>query len=1263
MKNKNLWNIWIDTGGTFTDCIGFDLKGEVHQIKILSSSALRGKIHKKISSDSFQVDFAIDIPSDFIKGYVFIILNKKHPQVTVKSYDTRNAIVKLSTPLPISVNPQDSFEVVSSEEAPIVGARLITKTTPDNTLPPLQMRLATTRGTNALLERKGTPTALFITEGFGDLLRIRNQQRPHLFELNIRTHQPLYDAVIEVPQRMDARGNIIKDMDLSQLSQQVYQLKKKNIYHAAVAFLHSYLNSEHEKQIAGYLLDQGFKHVSCSSQIAPIIKIVPRAETAVVNAYLSQVIELYLQQVQASISRGRVYTMTSAGGLVLSSAYQPKDSLLSGPAGGVVGAALSGKKSGFKKVIAFDMGGTSTDVSRFEGDYDYVFEHRVGDAYLVAPALSIETVAAGGGSICSYSGLEFKVGPESAGASPGPACYGEGGPLTLTDVNLLLGRLRADRFEIPINKKAAKVEFEKVCDKIKQSAKVIVRKEKILMGFLDIACERMADAINRISIRKGYDPTEYALVAFGGAGGQHACSVAEKLGIKTIIIPPDAGLLSAVGLGLAVMERFSELQILKLIDDIYRELPIIIRQEIKKVRSLLKKEGISEEEIIIRRIIINMRFQGQDSSISINWDRKSDLKKVFKKRYRSIFGHWPQSRSLEVESIRVVGSSRQVQKRTQIIKCGFHKSQTKEFQQSYIGGKWQQIPVFERSDLQCGAEIRGPALIFDRHSMTVMEKEWKAYIDQNQTLILKRCRKNSLRFEKNKPEVVELELFTHRFENLVAEMGEMLRRTALSTNVKERLDFSCALLDQQGELIVNAPHIPVHLGSMGICVRELRKIISMKKGDVIITNHPKFGGSHLPDITVVTPVFTSEKQLIGYVASRAHHAEIGGIRPGSMPPQAQNLWEEGVVISPIHFFKAGKSRIDKVKKFLSEGKYPSRTVDENLADLNAAVAANRKGAEILTDLTRKYGYDRINHYMNTLKKRAEQKIRSALRNVPNGDYTAEETLDDGSLIRVVFRIYDDSAVIDFTGSADVHPGNLNATPAIVLSSVIYVLRLLVNEPLPLNEGLMKTIILELPPGMLNPPFPDDPRQAPAIVGGNVETSQRIVDTLLKPLQLVAASQGTMNNVLFGNDNFSYYETVCGGCGAGRDFDGATAVHSHMTNTRITDPEIIEFRYPVRIEKFAVRPHSGGRGKHRGGDGVEREILFLEQMSLSVLGQHRKEGPYGIAGGHPGKPASQYLIRKSGKRKSLKSIDGIEVNSGDRFILKTPGGGGYGAPES
>jgi len=1257
--NENIWQVWVDTGGTFTDCIAIDPSGKIYRAKVLSNSALRGTVVETISKQNFQVKFALDLPDNFINGFRFHILNKAHSEVHVSQFNAAESILKTNHPVSIQVNSGDAFEVVSSEEAPTLVSRLITKTSPPNILPTMNLRLATTKGTNALLERKGAATALFITKGFGDLLKIGTQQRPDLFAMNIVKSDPLYDAVVEVPQRIDAQGNILKHLDVSLLENQISYLIDKGIRNAAVAFMHSYCYPDHEKQCAEFLLKKGFDHVSCSSDLAPFIKILQRTETAIVDAYLASIIGLYLDKVQSNFSKGRLHTMTSAGGLVNFNSYCAKDSLLSGPAGGVVGAARAGKRSGYYKVIAFDMGGTSTDVARFDKDYDYVFEHQVGDAHLVAPALAIESVASGGGSICSFDGHDIHVGPHSAGANPGPACYGVGGPFTITDVNLLLGRLDPMRFEIPINKKPAKKELERIVEDITQKKMKKPNQEKLLEGFIHIACERMADAIRRISIRKGYDPQNYALLAFGGAGGQHACSVAERLGIKTVLIPQDAGILSALGLGSAVIERFAEEQVLKKLEDISAQIKDKLDSLIHEAKSLLSKEGISEKNMTIRRIIINMRFAGQDSTLPVEWKKDWDIEGLFKKKYLYIFGHWPHKRSIEVESIRVVASSQAItQDATSNITQSYYP-QTSLFQKVYFKGNWRDVPKYERKNLSPGAVIKGPVLIFDKHSTTVVEPDWKVIVDQSGSLILKKAQKISFYNNLSQPEVIQIELFTHRFESIAREMGEMLRRTAMSTNAKERLDLSCAILDNQGELVVNAPHIPVHLGSLGLCVRALNKKIAMKPGDVIITNHPEFGGSHLPDITVVTPIFLSSGLLLGYAANRAHHAELGGISPGSMPPTATKLAEEGVVIPPTYILRQDKSYWNNIKKLLSIGEYPSRAVEENIADIQAAVAANRNGANALIKLTEQYSAEIIFHYMNALKEKAEDKIKTALKSIPDGQYKAEEILDDGSILRVAISIKNDQAYIDFNGSSRIHPGNLNATPAIVRSAVIYVLRLLVNEPLPLNEGLMRAVIIHLPSGMLNPCFPEDPEKAPAVVGGNVETSQRLVDTLLKALKLIACSQGTMNNVLFGNDRFSYYETVCGGCGAGKNFQGASAVHSHMTNTRITDPEIIEHRYPVLLEQFAIRKNSGGKGRYKGGDGAVREIVFLENMSLSVLGQHRIDGPYGLEGGESGKPACQKIIRLSGKEVVLQSIDGIQVNSGDRLILETPGGGGYG----
>jgi 5-oxoprolinase (ATP-hydrolysing) len=1257
-KDKR-WQIWIDTGGTFTDCVALDKEGVLHKTKVLSNSSLRGAIREILTPYEISIKSSWSLPADFIKGFHFSLLKNASSAVKVDSYDPDLNRIIVDKPCFKSHDRHEPFEVKTDEEAPILAARIVTNCPLTHILPKIQMRLATTKATNALLEHSGASVAFFITKGFGDLLTIGNQQRPDLFALPICKPKMLYHSVIEVPERTAADGSIIVKLDLESLKEKIRKLVQAGIDVAAVALLHSYSNPIHESELRDYLLRSGFSYVSCSSQLVPFIKILPRSETTIINAYLSPIIDDYLAKVQRSLKKGTIHIMTSAGGLAQPKYYHPKDSLLSGPAGGVVGMVLAARRSNFSKIIAFDMGGTSTDVARFDGDYDYVFEHDVGDAHLVAPALAIESVAAGGGSICRYDRDGLQVGPESAGADPGPACYAAGGPLTLTDVNLLLGRLDASRFEIPISKINAEKEFNKLIRALDNSSSRNNAPEKLLQGFLDIANERMADAIRRISIRQGYDPRNYTLVAFGGAGGQHACAVAELLNMDSVLIPKDASLLSSFGLGYAAIERFAERQILHLLDTVAGDIDLWIRELAQRAVQAVQQEGVPKDEIEVTRRIINLRFFGQESVLQIEYNKPSSIRSDFRNKYKSIFDHWQKDRAIEVESIRVVAAAQLKLQSDVPANVVHYKPHTNKRLSSYFNDKWHMVSAFERSELMPGAEISGPALILEAHSLTVLENNWSATVDGSEALILYKKKSHSKPKTTIHPEIVQQELFTNRFSTIAREMGEMLRRTAISTNIKERLDFSCALLDKNGELVVNAPHIPVHLGALGLCVRSIKRTLDIRPGDVIITNHPQYGGSHLPDISIVSPVYCKNGQLLGFVANRAHHAEIGGISPGSMPAKATSLIEEGVVIPPTFLLRKGKENWSKIYQILKNAPYPSRAIEENLADIRAAVAANYKGVNALIELASLYGAETIWHYMDVLKKRAEVKTREALLRFPPGTYQAQEKLDDGSPLCAHITIANDYAIIDFTGSSDVHKYNLNMTPAIVSSVVIYVLRLLIDEPLPLNEGIMHVIKLHIPRGILSPDFNTSPDNAPAVMGGNVETSQRLVDTFLKLFKIVGCSQGTMNNVAFGTEKYSYYETVCGGCGAGSNFHGASAVHSHMTNTRITDPEIIEHRYPVRLEKFAIRRNSGGKGKYRGGDGVIREITFLDKMQLSVLGQHRIEKPYGMEGGEPGKSAQQYVIRSSGKYIYLKSADTCDVDAGDCLILKTPGGGGYG----
>jgi 5-oxoprolinase (ATP-hydrolysing) len=1252
------WQLWIDTGGTFTDCLARDPSGRVHRAKVLSSSALRGTVEGTLDPRTLRVREEWGGPAGLVRGFAFRVLGAEHPEVAVEAYDPAEGVMRLSASLPAAPARGAAFEVRSPEEAPVLAARLVTGTPMGAPLPPLAMRLATTRGTNALLERRGARTALFITRGFRDLLRIGTQQRPDLFALEVRRPAPLPQVTVEVPERRAADGSVLRRLAVDELLPVVSRLAAEGVRSAAVALMHAYQAPEHEEVLADLLARAGFRHVALSSRLAPFIRLLPRAETAVVDAYLGPVIGDYLEGVRSALGGGRLHVMTSAGGLVRPEDFRAKDSLLSGPAGGVVGAALSGRRSGVTQVIAFDMGGTSTDVARWDGDFEYVWEHEVAGVHLVAPALAIESVAAGGGSVCTWDAQGLRVGPESAGASPGPACYGAGGPLTVTDVNLLLGRLSPERFGIPVHPAPAEAALDALRASIREQTGEEVEREALLTGLLEIANERMADAIRGISLRRGYDPGEYALVAFGGAGGQHACAVAERLGVRTVLVPPDAGLLSALGIGHAPLERFVERQLLRPLEEAEGEVARWLEELAEEAAGAVAAEGVPPAEIEVRRRIASLRYVGQDSTLAVEYHPARSLRESFEARYRAVYGHHAEARPVELESLRVIASTRVPLPEVPGAPEPFEAAPGGSAR-TWLGSEWRRVPVFERADLAPGARVAGPALVVERHSSTVVEPGWGAEVDGAGALVLRQGESAAGSREEERPEVVRLELFTHRFTALVGEMGEQLRRTALSTNVKERLDFSCALLDPAGELVVNAPHIPVHLGALGLCVRSIREALPMEPGDVVVTNHPAFGGSHLPDVTVITPVFQRER-LLGYVASRAHHAEIGGSRPGSMPPAARTLAEEGVVIAPTYLVRRGEARWEEVRILLSSGPgTPSRAVEDNLADLAAAVAANHRGAELLVGLAAEHGAEAVLHYMEALKRRAEERVRDALSRIPDGVYEAEERLDDGSPLRVRIDVEGERARIDFTGSAGVHAGNLNATPAIVRSVVLYVLRLLVNEPLPLNEGLLRAVEVEIPHGLLNPDFARDPTRAPAVVGGNTEVSQRLTDTLLKALRLAACSQGTMNNVLWGTDRFGYYETVCGGTGAGPGWNGASAVHSHMTNTRITDPEVVEHRYPVRVERFAVRRGSGGAGAWRGGDGAVRELTFLEPMSLSVLTQHRVERPYGLEGGDPGLPGRQRVVRASGEGVELGPVDGVEVEPGDRLVLETPGGGGWG----
>lgn len=1214
---SRIWEICVDTGGTFTDCFAVDRSGTIRRLKVLSNGTLRAKVLTRLSKNTIAVEMNWPASYDTYEGFT---VNGKH---TIQSVDVEKGFITFTKPTKFKAG--EFIEISTNEEVPVFAARLLTRTKLGDKFPPIEMKLGSTRGTNAILEKKGARTALLITKGFKDLLLIGNQQRPDLFALNVKKEPPLYSAVFEVD------GVNIKSL--------IPKLRRFDSL--AVSFLNSYKDPSLENSVYDQLKNAGFQFVSTASSLSKQIRFLQRTETAVANAYLAPIIHNYIGRILSGLPGVNLQIMTSAGGLAGASEFQPKDSLLSGPAGGVVGAAFTAALSGIDKLITFDMGGTSTDVSLFDRQFSYRYESKVGSLKILSPSLSIETIAAGGGSICSFDGYRFTVGPESAGAHPGPACYGAGGPLTITDVNLLLGRIDPKAFTIPVSIERAGKAVDQLIDKVRKASGKKYARRLVLLSLAQIANEKMAGAIRKISTQAGHNPADYTLLAFGGAGGQHACALAAILGMKQILVPYDAGLLSAYGIGHAKAEKFKEKLLLLPLESAVKQLPEIV--------NTLFEEGAGEldaDRIHAEKKTAFLRFKGQENSIEVDLIKtgyeKDAIIKDFSEQYRKIFGHWL-DHPIEVESVRVVAAAQgyKAQKTQAVAETRRLKGRT------FI---WEHVMP--------GSIITGPALITSGNSTTVVDKGWTFEVDASHNAIIRN--EKIQRLQSSHGAEAELELFTNRFTSIAYEMGAMLQRTSFSINVKERLDFSCAVLDKDGYLVVNAPHIPVHLGSLGVCVREVAQTIDFKEGDVVITNHPAYGGSHLPDVTLIKGVFVKGK-LVAYVANRAHHAEIGGKKPGSMPADATTLEEEGVIISPTYIVRNGKAMWDNIEHLFTTATWPTRLWAENKADLNGALAAVNYGDQALQDLCERFGADKVREYMLRIRKHAAELLTSTLRKLPLKKARAVQYLDDGSPLKVSLTKKAGKLIIDFTGSSSAHPGNLNATNAIVQSVVLYVIRLMVNRDIPMNEGLMDNVKIILPTGLLNPDF--STKHPPAVVGGNTEVSQRLTDTLLKALNMVACSQGTMNNFLFGNDKFGYYETICGGTGAGKGFDGTDAVHQHMTNTRISDPELLEWRFPVRLIRFEIRKNSGGKGKWKGGNGIIREFLFNQPLDINILSQHREEGPYGLNGGEPGRPGKQYIIKASGETIKLGGMDSASVEAGDRLVIETPGGGGYGKHSS
>ncbi len=1252
MKNTPTpaWQIWIDTGGTFTDCLAIDPAGDKTRIKVLSSSCLRGRITKKVAPATFYFQAAWPYDGDLLKNYTFS-LHGTDQSSRIVHIDRQQHTILLADDLAFT-QPAD-FEITTGEEAPILAARLLTRTPLDQPLPPIAMRLGTTKGTNALLERKGAETLLVVTKGFKDLLYIGNQQRPSLFQLHIPEPKLLYSDVLEVDERLDAGGNVIENLKLTQIEGGKRLADYKSV---AVSLLHSYQNPEHEKQVAGYFRDNGARYVSASSDLFPFSHYLRRTQTAVVNAYLDPILDQYLSSIRSALHGGSLQVMTSTGSLAEVSGFRAKDSLLSGPAGGMVAATNFAQKFGFQKAITFDMGGTSTDTALIDGQPELKYVTEIDGIEFHNPTLAIETVAAGGGSVCWFDGFSLQVGPESAGASPGPACYGAGGPLTVTDVNLLLGKLETSKFSIPINPAAAINRLEELQTVIQSQTGNLLSYQEILTGLESIANEKMADAIRKISVEKGINPNAFALVTFGGAGGLHACQLAELLDIDTVLLPYDGGLFSAAGIGEALISTIVSRQIVSP----WTEAAPNIRewQEAleKQAGEILTKQGIDAFETIFCHLYL--RFAGQENVLEIPYQGNATLN-AFEETYRIQFGYYPANAVVELESIKVkIQEASPHRESLSVITDGEKTTfsvNSKPFS-AYPG--IEQNAIFEWDDLLPGHRIDGPAILLNNTSTTYLPKGWKLVIQGGKDAIAWKT-ESAGTAASSQSEEVALQLFTNRFKAIADEMGVQLQRTAFSVNVKERLDFSCALLDADGELLVNAQHIPVHLGSMGICGRLVRKAISIGPGDVVITNHPRYGGSHLPDITLIAGVFTADGTCVGYVINRAHHAEVGGKTPGSMPPDATCLAEEGVVIAPQYLVKAGEFQWEALQELFTGGPYPTRSFLSNEADIIAALSALKKGSTQLLKLIANHGLETVRKYMGMLKQTAVSQLRNALEPLQGQFFEAVEQLDDDHRIVVKISITDNKQLFDFTGTSCVHPNNLNANISILYSAILYVLRLLVDQEIPLNDGLMRDVEIKLPENsFLHPHFSDDPRGCPAVVGGNTEVSQRLVDTLLKAFGLAACSQGTMNNFLFGNAQFGYYETIGGGVGAGNGFHGRSAVHQHMTNTRITDPEQLERKYPVRLLEFGIRRGSGGGGRWRGGDGMVRKLEFLAPLQVTLLGQHRRYAPYGMNGGGDG-ACGRHMFMSNGLSQELPGICSLEVHEGYVLTIETPGGGGYG----
>jgi 5-oxoprolinase (ATP-hydrolysing) len=1145
-------------------------------------------------------------------------------------------------------------KVLSSDRAPLEGIRALLGLGADDPIPASEVRMGTTLATNALLERGGRRCVLVANEGLGDLSRLGDQTRPDLFALDIEKPEPLADAVIEIGARMSADGSELHPLNVDAVRTALERARSEGAESVAVALMHAYRDGGLEHRVATIAKEVGFSHVSISAEISNELGLLGRTDTTTANAYLTPLLTHYLAELEQELGPGTLRMMQSNGGLVDAAGFIGRNAVLSGPAAGVVATGAIAQELGLAEVIGFDMGGTSTDVSRYAGEVSRVFESQIGGIRIRAPMIELHTVAAGGGSICKLEGKRMTVGPQSAGADPGPLCYGksDGRELTLTDVALCLGRVAADRFPFALDARKPRAKLDEIATSL--GALGVERAPvEVARGFLRVAVENMAAAIQKVSVGRGHDVRTHAMAVFGGAGGQYACLVARRLGIESLVFHPYAGALSAFGMGVANFEWHGErdagrASLADLSPDAWQQ--AFAELEATGRAGLGQDAGPGDQWKVRRHVAF--RYRGTETALGVEWGEPDAMHSAFEALHRREFGYIRPGHPVEAATLRVTVELSGTNPDLPIAVPG--SGQPERTAMIWSGGALVEAPVYHRENFPIDVKVAGPALVLDATGTVVVDTGFMATRNRHDYLILEDTEAHAAReAATTHVDPVLLEVFNNQFKSIAEQMGVVLQRTAMSTNIRDRLDFSCAVFDGEGGLVANAPHIPVHLGAMGESVRAvLAAHPSTKPGQVFVTNDPAGGGSHLPDITVVTPVHDDRGKLRFVVASRGHHADVGGLTPGSMPPFSTTLEEEGVVLRNLEIVGDGAFRQARLLDALTDNRYPARNPDENIADVQAQIAANEKGAQLLDELLTRYGIEVVSAYMQHIQDNAAELTARAIEGLSDGEYVFDDQLDDGTRIAVRITVRGSAMEIDFEGTDGVLSNNLNAPRAVTMAAVLYVLRVLVGKPIPLNSGCLRPVTIRIPEGTLLSPKPSS-----AVAAGNVETSQRIVDVLLGALGLAAASQGTMNNITFGNDRFAYYETLGGGAGATEGRAGASGVHTHMTNSKCTDPEVLESRFPIRVRRFELRHGSGGKGAYGGGDGLVRELEFLAPMRVSVLSERRIIAPYGMRGGGPGARGMNLL-----NGKPLAHRVTVDVSAGDILRVETPGGGAWGARE-